>query len=219
MVRYSIRNFTPSVYHANVIKWKHFFALLVLCEGNSTKKRPVMRSFEVFFDLRLNKRLCKHLRRPLETPSRSLWRHRNVEWFTYYMAWPQTLQLTLLGAISPSEDATSVMVMYIIYWSFCLSQHHGWIFVISRRKQSNIIHLYMPLTHLLPDKMAVTSQTTFSNALSWIQFCIKLAQNFVPRGAIDNKSALVQVMTWHRSGDKPSSGTMLTQFADAYMRH
>ena len=49
--------------------WRHqmetFSALLVLCAGNSPvpgefpSQRPVMRSFDVFFDLRLNKRLSK----------------------------------------------------------------------------------------------------------------------------------------------------------------
>ena len=40
---------------------------------------PVMRSFDIFFDLRLNKRLSKQWKcRWFETPSRSLWRHCNV---------------------------------------------------------------------------------------------------------------------------------------------
>ena len=40
--------------------------------------RPVTRSFDVFFDLRYNKRLSKQSRRRwFETPSRSLWRHYN----------------------------------------------------------------------------------------------------------------------------------------------
>ena len=43
-----------------------FSALLALCAGNSPvtgefpSQRPVMRSFDVFFDLRLNKRLSNH---------------------------------------------------------------------------------------------------------------------------------------------------------------
>ena len=46
-----------------------FSALLALCAGNSTvigefpSQRPVTRSFDVFFDLRLHKRLSKQLRR------------------------------------------------------------------------------------------------------------------------------------------------------------
>ena len=48
----------------DIIKWKHF-VLLALCAGNSMvtgqfpTQRPVTRSFDVFFDLSLNKRLSK----------------------------------------------------------------------------------------------------------------------------------------------------------------
>ena len=46
---------------------------------------PVTRSFGVFFDLCLNKRLSKHSRGWwFETLSHPLWRHRNV-WLTPYM--------------------------------------------------------------------------------------------------------------------------------------
>ena len=66
--------------------WHHrmetFSALLTLCEGNPSvtggfhSQRPATRSFDVFFDLCLNKELCKQPRcRWFETPSRSLWRH------------------------------------------------------------------------------------------------------------------------------------------------
>ena len=50
--------------------WRHqmetFFALLAICAGNSPvigefpAQRPVTRGFDVFFDLRLNKRISKH---------------------------------------------------------------------------------------------------------------------------------------------------------------
>ena len=69
--------------------WRHemetFSALLAICAGNSPvpgefpAQRPVTRSFDVFVDLLLNKRLSKQ---PwswwFETPSRPLWRHRNA---------------------------------------------------------------------------------------------------------------------------------------------
>ena len=49
-------------------------------------QRPVARSFDVFFDLRLNKRLGK---KPwgwwFETPSWSLWRHRDGSTATYIL--------------------------------------------------------------------------------------------------------------------------------------
>ena len=65
--------------------WRHqmetFSALLALFAGNSPvpAQRPVTRSFDVFFYLRLNRRLSKQ---PwgwwFETPSWSLWRQCNV---------------------------------------------------------------------------------------------------------------------------------------------
>ena len=48
---------------------------------------------------------------------------------------------------------------------------------------------------------------------------IQISLKFVPRSPVDNKSALVQVMAWRRTGDKPLPEPMLTQFTDAYMRH
>ena len=61
-----------------------FSVLLVLCAGNSPvtsefpSQRPVTRSFDVFFDLCLNKRLSKQLWGWwFETPPCSWWRHCN----------------------------------------------------------------------------------------------------------------------------------------------
>ena len=70
--------------------WRHemetFSALLAICAGNSPvpgefpTQRPVTRSFDVYFDLRPNKRLSKQSWGWwFETQSRPLWRHRNVK--------------------------------------------------------------------------------------------------------------------------------------------
>ena len=48
---------------------------------------------------------------------------------------------------------------------------------------------------------------------------IQISLKFVPRGSNDYKSAFVQVMAWHQTGDKPLPEQMLTQFIAAYMRH
>ena len=45
----------------------------------------------------------------------------------------------------------------------------------------------------------------------------QISLKFAPKGLID-KSMLVQVMAWRRTGDKPLSEPMLTQFIDAHMR-
>ena len=48
---------------------------------------------------------------------------------------------------------------------------------------------------------------------------IQISLKFVPGSPVDKKPALVQVMAWRRTGDKPLPQLMLTQFIDAYMRH
>ena len=68
--------------------WRHqmgtFSALLAICTGNSPvtgefpTQRPVTRSFDIFFNLRLNERLSKQSWRWwFETPLCPIWRHRN----------------------------------------------------------------------------------------------------------------------------------------------
>ena len=75
-------------YLDRLILWRHqmetFSALLALCTGNSPvpgefpTRRPVTRSFDVFFDLRLNKWLSKQAWGWWsETLSCPLWRHCN----------------------------------------------------------------------------------------------------------------------------------------------
>ena len=72
--------------------WRHqmetFAVLLAICVGNSPvtgefiAQRPVTRSFDVFFDLRMNKRLSKESWGwRFGTPSRPLWRHSNESHF------------------------------------------------------------------------------------------------------------------------------------------
>ena len=48
---------------------------------------------------------------------------------------------------------------------------------------------------------------------------IQISLMFISMGPFDNKSAFVQVMAWHQTGDKPLPKPMLTQFTDAYMGH
>ena len=82
--------------------WRHqmetFSAFLVICAGNIPvsgefpAKRPVTRSFGVFFDLRLNGRLSKHSWGWwLEAPSRTLWRHSNDD----PGCWPIPIKLSV----------------------------------------------------------------------------------------------------------------------------
>ena len=80
---------SASNFSVQISWWRHqmetFSVLLAICAGNSPvssefpSQRPVMRSFDVFLDLRLNKRLSKQSWGWwFETPSCSLWHHCNV---------------------------------------------------------------------------------------------------------------------------------------------
>ena len=79
--------------HDDVIKWKHFSALLAICAGNSRPaQRPLTRSFDVFFDLRRNKWLSKQWWGWwFETLCRPLWRHCNdnirMAHSEYFVCW------------------------------------------------------------------------------------------------------------------------------------
>ena len=44
-----------------------------------------------------------------------------------------------------------------------------------------------------------------------ISISIKISLKFVPRGPMNNIQALVQIMTWRRSGDKPLSEPMMAR--------
>ena len=78
------------------------------------------------------------------------------------------------------------------------------------------------LTHLPLHKMAAILaddifKCMFLNENDRIS--IQISLKFVPRNPIDKKAALVQVMAWRRTGDKPLPESVLTQFTDAYIRH
>ena len=62
--------------------------------------------------------------------------------------------------------------------------------------------LVSPLTHWGRGKMPANSQTTLPSAFSL---------KFIPKGLINNIPALVQMMTWRRSGDRPLSEPMMVK--------
>ena len=80
----------------------------------------------------------------------------------------------------------------------------------------------MILTHLPLNKMAAiladdTFKCIFLNENDRIR--IQISLKFVLRGAIDSEPALIQVMAWRRTGDKPFPEPMMTLLTDAYIRH
>ena len=109
--------------------WRHqietFSALLAICTGNSPvtnefpSQRPVTRSFDVFFDLCLNKRLSKQWWGWLfQTSSRSLWRHCYKVCFTG----PGAIVLFITPSAS-EHDGVIKWKHFPRYWPF--SPHKG----------------------------------------------------------------------------------------------
>ena len=101
-------------------------ALLAICAGNSPvpgefpAQRPVTRSFDVFFDLRLNKRLSKQ---PwgwwFETPSCRLWRHCNDSNVLYNMRlYLETHQYRILFKVAHSLELSIKCGLLDFRWQF-----------------------------------------------------------------------------------------------------
>ena len=70
---------------------------------------------------------------------------------------------------------------------------------------------FNPLTHWGRDKMDAISQTTYSNAFSWMkifEFPIEISLKSILKGQINNIPAEFQIMAWRRPGDKPLSKPM-----------
>ena len=140
-----------------------FSALLALCAGNSpvtgefTTERPVTRSFDVFFDLHLNKRLSKQWWGWwFETPSCSLWRHCNDQ--IYYEIAKRSVVISLyrclfdryLGSTADEallkyqNDRTTRLRNFATpgppfnnteqIWS-----HHGWIIICTGNCEKKIL--------------------------------------------------------------------------------
>ena len=200
--------------------WRHqmetFSALLALCAGNSPvtgefpSQRPVARSFDISFDLHLNKQLSKQWWDWwFESPSRSLWHHCH-----HLLSTGRTHAGRWAGLLvykCSTVSAPPICPADGIYWQFS---------TVCLQWTRNVILL---LTHLRLDKMAAILaddifKSIFLNENDRIPIQISL-KFVVPRGPIDNKPALVHVMAWRRTGDKPLPEPMLTPFSDAYLLH
>ena len=89
-----------NIFHVTGPLWVEF-------TGEFPSQRPVTWNFDVFFDMRLNKRLNKPPRdRWFETPSHSLWRHCNVRGDNEAHAY-----LLVVGSDDPKRPSMSARVL------------------------------------------------------------------------------------------------------------
>ena len=151
-----------------------FSALLAICAGNSPvpgefpAQRPVTRSFDVFFDLRLNKQLSKQSWRWwFETLSRPLWHHRNDSHWNCFRWVPQ---------IHIADYSTLVQIMASYpYLCQCWPRYMP-SYGVTRPKSVK--------THWGRAKMVTIFQTTVSNWFSWMKmygFWLKFRWSLFPR--------------------------------------
>ena len=83
--------------HDGAIIWTHFSCYWPFVTGEFPRQRPVTRSLDVFFDLRLNKRLSK------QSWGLSLWHHCNVR--AYFV--PMLYSVALKGRCLRNNKAVS----------------------------------------------------------------------------------------------------------------
>ena len=131
--------------------WRHrmetFSALLTLCAGNSPvtgefpSQRPGTRSFDAFFDLRLNKWLSKQSRhRWIETPLSSSWCH------CYDISCHRALPFVssnLLKFVWDKEKRKHGGRFVVFYWKFAHSKSYNngplWLFCSFRVKWNEML--------------------------------------------------------------------------------
>ena len=117
-----------------------------------------------------------------------------------------------------SQYHWKVTEMNVKYISYCWTVPYNY----SRVHRYSHFHSRSELTHPPLDKMAAILADDNFRYIFMMEndrIPIRIRLKFIPRSPIDNTTALVQVMAWRRTGDKPLPEPSLTQITDAYMRH
>ena len=111
-------------------------------------QRPVTRSFHVFFELRLNKRLSKQSWGWwFETPSRPLWRHCNGSNTVYRGKY--ITQIRNNCWYKPNKAKRKKRCADFIPW-ICLTKYSGWwtiLAVVSKSRANIITHVDSKCCH------------------------------------------------------------------------
>ena len=108
--------------------WRHqmetFSAVLAICAGNSPvpgefpSQRPVTRSFDVFFDLRLNKQLSKQSWGWwFETLPRPSWRHSNVVAGMTIRYWDPMCTIVFFSLLHDCH----LLLDQLLVWNLCVN--------------------------------------------------------------------------------------------------
>ena len=154
--RYTQHEFYPHVnafssYHDDVIKWKHFRVTGPLWgefTGQSSQM-PVTWSFDVFYDLRLNKQLGKQSSRKwFETQSHTSWRHCNTNRMRSFLVCNRNcnpwaiVSHPLLWMLWNDDAVACPFYAYIVYPCWCIYRVSLWIFVTVYDNKSIFIDIH-----------------------------------------------------------------------------
>ena len=117
----------------------------------------------------------------------------------YNISEPMILHLQVLQWVC-AECVSRTRWVWGGVWS---SQSHGWLQVRDKEDHLNTLRPRRNEQHFADDIF----KRIFFNENVWIP--IEISLKFVPKGPINNIPALVQIMAWRRSGDKPLSEPMM----------
>ena len=175
------------------------------------------RSFDVFFDLRLNKRLSKHSRRRwFET-------HYDVTVMkiSIYRTGSDIIIFELLPHLPGANGLLTIPSKYMYHVWTSTAIWNDWNLGPNQLESYSITIMttlgngFLPFVKLntlrprqngrhFPDDIF---KCIFFNQNVW--FSIKISLKFVPEVRINNYLALIQIMAWRRPGDKPLSEPMV----------
>ena len=175
---------SKSKYHDDVIKWKHF-----------PRYWPFVRGIH---------------RGPVNSPHKGQW--RGTLMFSLICVWINGLVNNCkAGDLRRYRAHYDVTVMH---WQYFMHQAY-----LGRSSESpilpqlNCVDPMGPVVNILRPRRNEQHfaddifKRIFFNENVWIS--IKISLKFVPKGPINNIPALVQIMAWRRSGDKPLSEPMM----------
>ena len=102
----------------------------------------------------------------------------------------------------------------VSWWPWSFSTEH----LFARKFQDSCASALNTLRTRQNDRhFADSFQCIFLNGNFWI--LNKISLKYVPYGLIDSMTALVQIMAWCQTSDKPLSEEKSVWFTDAYMHH
>ena len=180
---------------ASIMTWWHhqtetFSALPV--PGEFPAQRPVTRSFDVFFDLRLNKRLSKQSWGWwFETLSRPLWRHRNESSHNFKVVCMNQIRL-LLSLLLLNRLLIHVFIivcsnmLYNSWWNWSLNEV-GWEMLFS---ENYCFEQNAQLYNLKICNVFCHNLSVWNKICSSIQFAILLKFKIWPSKLRTNKKLL-----------------------------